>query len=88
MRRFFAGLAFASLCGCCNPSAGPATLTFLGVQNLDAVRQALESARQQNAGRGSIDEVVDTRPEEGRGYLLDLATAGLLRVETRELYEA
>jgi hypothetical protein len=68
MRRFFAGSAFASLYGYCNPSAGPATLTFLGVQNLDAVRQALESARQQNAGRGYIDEVVDTRPEEGRGY--------------------
>src|SRR5262249_14351854 len=75
------------LCGCCNPSPGSATLSFLGLRNFQEVQQALERAREANAGRGSIDEIVAIVREE-RGYLLDLATVGGVRVDARGLHEA
>ena len=51
------------------------------------VQAALEAARQTNAGRNQIDEIVGIMKEE-RGYLLDIATAGVVHIDGRGLLEA
>ena len=76
------------LCGCCNPSTGAATLSLLGLRNFGEVRAALESARQANAGRGYVDEIVAVGRADGRGYQFGLMTAGPVCVEARGLHEA
>jgi hypothetical protein len=76
------------LCNCCNPSTGPATLSLLSLRNFAEVRAALEAARQANAGRGYVDEIVAVGRANGRGYQLDLMTAGPVRVDARGLHEA
>jgi hypothetical protein len=76
------------LCSCCNPSPGPAILTLLGLRNFAEVRQALEPAQRANAAKGYIDEIIGIVRIDGGAYLLDLATAGAVRVEARGLHEA
>lgn len=76
------------LCSCCNPSPGPATLSFLGLRNLAEVRAALEAARQANAERGYVDEIIGIMRDDERGVLLDLMTAGSVHVDARGLHEA
>ena len=76
------------LCSCCNPSAGPATISFLGVRNFQTVQDALETARRINIGRKYIDEIVGIVRSEDRGMLLDLQTAGGVRVDAQGVLEA
>ncbi len=76
------------LCSCCNPSQGPATLSFLGLRNFAQMQAALEIARQANAGHDSIDEIIGILRDDERGYILDLATAGSLHLDPRGLHEA
>jgi hypothetical protein len=76
------------LCSCCNPSPDPAALSLLGLRNFPDVQRPLESARQANAERGFIDEIVDILRDDERGYLFDLMTAGEIRVDARGLHEA
>jgi hypothetical protein len=76
------------LCSCCNPSPGSATLSLLGLRNFAEVQELLESARQANAGRGYIDEIIAIVREAERGYRLNLATAGAVCVDARGLHEA
>jgi hypothetical protein len=75
------------LCSCCNPSAVSATLSLLGVRNFAEVQAALESARQVNVERGYVDEIVGIVRGGKRGFLLDLVTAGSVRVDARGLHE-
>jgi len=75
-------------CGCSNPSPGFATLSLLGLRNFAEVQAALEAARRANAARGYVDEIVGIVRDDGRGYLLDLHTAGAVRADARGLYEA
>lgn len=76
------------LCGVVNPSAGVATLHFLGVRNFEAVRDGFEAARRVNAARPGIDEIIAVGRSEDRGYLLDLAMAGAVRIDARGLVES
>lgn len=76
------------LCSCCNPSTGRVTLSLLGLRNSAEVHGALEAARQANAERDSIDEIVSIVRHDERGYLLSLMTAGAVHVDARGLYEA
>lgn len=76
------------LCSCCNPSAGPATLSPVGLRNFADVKAALERSRQANAGRGYVDEIVAVMRHDKRGYQFDLATAGPVHVDARGLHEA
>jgi hypothetical protein len=76
------------LCSCCNPSPGPTTLWLLGVRNFDAVRDALERARKVNAGTKFIDEMIGIARDADRGLVLDMQTAGAVRVDARGVYEA
>jgi hypothetical protein len=76
------------LCGCCNPSPGFATLSLLGLRNFAEVQALLEAARHTNAQRGYIDEIVTIGRAEGRGYLLNLTTAGAVHADARGFHEA
>jgi hypothetical protein len=76
------------LCSCCNPSLGRATLSFLGLRNFAGVHAALEAARHANAKRDYIDEIVGIVRHEGRGYVLNLMTAGAMHADARGLHEA
>src|SRR5918993_5836653 len=76
-----------NLCSCCNASAGPATISFLSVRNFETVRNALESARRENTGRKYIDEIIGIIRSEDRGILLDLQTAGGVRVDAQGIFE-
>jgi hypothetical protein len=51
------------------------------------VQAALESARQVNVERGYVDEIVGIVRGGKRGFLLDLVTAGSVRVDARGLHE-
>lgn len=75
------------LCSCCNPSTGPATISFLGVRNFQTVQDALETARKINSGRKYIDEIIGIIRSEDRGILLDLQTAGGVRVDAQGILE-
>jgi hypothetical protein len=70
-----------SLCSCGNPSPGPATLSFLGVRNLEDVRSALEDSRRKNCPLNRVDEIIGIGRTSPRGYILDLATAGSLHID-------
>src|SRR5215213_1805923 len=76
------------LCSCCNELPGPATISFLRVRNFETVRDALESARGANRGRRFIDEIIGMIRNEDRTILLDLQTAGGVRVDARHISEA
>src|SRR4051812_6773837 len=76
------------LCSCCNLSPGPVTISFLGVRNFEVVQDALESARRKNSGRTYIDEIIGIIRSEDRGFLVDLQTAGGVRVDAHGIVEA
>ena len=76
------------LCGCCNPSPGPATIIFQSVRNFDVVHQALESARRANSHREYIDEIIGIVRGDNGGFLLDLQTAGCVTVVAGSIFEA
>jgi hypothetical protein len=76
------------LCSCCNPSPGLATLSFLGVRNFAEVLAALEHAKQANAIRRNIDEIVVVARDDQRGYKVFLSAAGAVKVDARGLHEA
>jgi hypothetical protein len=83
-------LIAVDLCGCCNPTpGGHATLTFCGVRNFDQVHLALEAARQENQGKGYIDEIVNIfRDDQTRGYLVVFTTAGDLTFDAKGVVES
>jgi len=76
------------LCSYCNGAPGPATLSFHSVRNYAEVKAALESARQTNAERSYLDEIVGIARDDQRGILLDLMTAGAVRIDARGFHEA
>jgi hypothetical protein len=76
------------LCGCCNDSPGPASITFLDVRNVEAVRDALELARRTNNRNPYVDVLVGIIRGDDRAFLLDLETAGGVRVEARGFIES
>jgi hypothetical protein len=75
------------LCNCCKPLPGTVTLTFLGVRNFAELQAVLERARQGNAERGYIDEIVGIVRGDERGFLLDLMLGGAVHVDARGLHE-
>jgi hypothetical protein len=76
------------LCGDMNPSAGVATLHFLGVRNFQEVRDQLEATRQTSLDRPAIDEIIGIRRSDDRGILLDLQTAGEVVIDSRGIMES
>lgn len=76
------------LCGVVNPSAGVATLHFLGVRNFQEVRDQLEAARRTSLDRPAIDEIIALARSDDRGFLLDLAAAGGVAIDARGIVES
>jgi hypothetical protein len=76
------------LCSCCNLSPGSAILSFLGLRNFVDVHELLESARKKNTAKAYVDEIIGISRDDKRGYLLDLSTAGAVRLDARGLHEA
>ena len=76
------------LCGTRNPSAGTATLHFLGVRNFREVRDQLEATRQTSLDRTAIDEIIGLGRSDDRGFLLDLAAAGEVAIDSRGIMES
>ncbi len=76
------------LCDARNRSAGVATLHFLGVRNFREVRDQLEATRRTSLDRPAIDEVIGLARSDDRGFLLDLAAAGEVAIDSRGLMES
>lgn len=76
------------VCSCCNPSPGRYALCFYGVRNFATVQEAIESSRVTNVNKGYIDEIIGIARDDERGFLLDLATAGSVRIDAKGLHES
>jgi len=77
------------LCGCCNPTPGiPSTLWFIGVRNAAEVRRALEAARELNASKPYVAEIVGIVRGDDARFLVDLGEAGSVRIDAKGLHES